>query len=78
MTHYTDHFPHATENWKSNELGGIYSDTATSLGAHGERITNPNEIKPAVERALEITASGQPVLLEMITKEEETISTYGK
>ena len=78
MTHYYDHFPHATENWKSNELGGIYSDTAKSLGAHGERIHNPNEIGPAMARAVETASSGQPVLLEMITKEEENISTYGR
>ena len=78
MTHYYDHFPHATENWKSNELGGIYSDTAKSLGAHGERIHNPDEIGPAMKRALEASSSGQPVLLEMITKEEENISNYGR
>ena len=78
MTHYYDHFPHATENWKSNELGGIYSDTAKSLGAHGERIHNPDEIGPAMARAVEAANSGQPVLLEMITKEEENISTYGR
>ena len=78
MTHYYDHFPHATENWKSNELGGIYSDTAKSLGAHGERIHNPDEIGPAMTRAVETASSGQPVLLEMITKEEENISTYGR
>ena len=78
MTHYYDHFPHATENWKSNELGGIYSDTAKSLGAHGERIHNPDEIGPAMKRALEASNSGQPVLLEMITKEEENISNYGR
>ena len=78
MTHYYDHFPHATENWKSNELGGIYSDTAKSLGAHGERIHNPDEIGPAMTRAVETANSGQPVLLELITKEEENISTYGR
>ena len=78
MTHYYDHFPHATENWKSNELGGIYSDTAKSLGAHGERIHNPDEIGPAMTRAVEAANSGQPALLEMITKEEENISTYGR
>tara|TARA_B100000959_G_scaffold28442_2_gene27423 strand:- start:3878 stop:5521 length:1644 start_codon:yes stop_codon:yes gene_type:complete len=78
MTHYYDHFPHATENWKSNELGGIYSDTAKSLGAHGERIHNPDEIGPAMARAIEASNSGQPVLLEMITKEEENISNYGR
>ena len=78
MTHYYDHFPHATENWKSNELGGIYSDTAKSLGAHGERIHNPDDIGPAMTRAVEAANSGQPALLEMITKEEENISTYGR
>ncbi len=78
MTHYYDHFPHATENWKSNELGGIYADTAKSLGAHGERIHNPDEIGPAMKRAVDVANGGQPVLLEMITKEEENISTYGR
>jgi thiamine pyrophosphate-dependent acetolactate synthase large subunit-like protein len=59
-------------------LGGIYSDTAKSLGAHGERIHNPDEIGPAMARAVEAANSGQPVLLEMITKEEENISNYGR
>lgn len=78
MTHYYDHFPHATEHWKSNELGGNYADTAKSLGAYGERVTSPNEIGAAMTRALEATRNGQPALLEMISKEEENISTYGR
>ena len=36
---------------------------ATSMGVHGERITDPAEIKPAVERAL---ASGKPALLDIV------------
>jgi len=78
MTHYYDHFPHATEHWKSNELGGNYADTAKSLGAYGERVTSPDEIGAAMARAVEATNNGQPALLEMISKEEETISTYGR
>ena len=78
MTHYYDHFPHATEHWKSNELGGIYSDTAKSLGAYGERVHTPDQIGPALTRAMEARENGQPSLLEMITKEEENISTYGR
>ena len=78
MTHYYDHFPHATEHWKSNELGGIYSDTAKSLGAYGERVHTPDQIGPALTRAMEASENGQPSLLEMITKEEENISTYGR
>jgi thiamine pyrophosphate-dependent acetolactate synthase large subunit-like protein len=33
------------------------------MGVHGERIVNPEEIKPAVARAV---ASGKPALLDMI------------
>ncbi len=50
----------------------LYSDFGTpfdmaaiakSMGVHGERITDPSEIKPAVDRAL---ASGKPALLDMV------------
>jgi acetolactate synthase-1/2/3 large subunit len=77
MTHYYDHFPTATENWKSNELGGNYAETAMSLGAHGERVTSPDRIVPALKKAIEVANGGQPALLEMISKEEVNISTYG-
>lgn len=77
MTHYYDHFPTATKNWKSNELGGNYAETAISLGAYSERITSPDRIVPALKKAIEVTNSGQPALLEIISKEEEKISTYG-
>jgi thiamine pyrophosphate-dependent acetolactate synthase large subunit-like protein len=36
---------------------------ANSMGVHGERIVDPKEIKPAVDRAF---ASGKPALLDMI------------
>jgi thiamine pyrophosphate-dependent acetolactate synthase large subunit-like protein len=36
---------------------------ANSMGVHGERIVDPKEIKPAVDRAV---ASGKPALLDMI------------
>ena len=78
MTHYYDHFPHATENWKSNELGGNYAEIATSLGAHGERVSDPKDIVPAVNKAMQIAKEGQPSLIEIITKEEENVSDYGK
>ena len=50
----------------------LYSDFATpfdmaaianSMGVHGERITDPAQIKPAVDRAV---ASGKPALLDMV------------
>lgn len=36
---------------------------ATSMGVHGERIVDPSEIAPAVERAV---ASGKPALLDVV------------
>jgi acetolactate synthase-1/2/3 large subunit len=78
MTHYYDHFPHATANWKSNELGGNYAETAQSLGAYGERVSSPDRIRPALQKAIEVANTGQPALLEMISKEEVHISTYGR
>jgi thiamine pyrophosphate-dependent acetolactate synthase large subunit-like protein len=36
---------------------------ATSMGVHGERIVDPQEIKPAVDRAV---ASGKPALLDIV------------
>ncbi len=36
---------------------------ANSMGVHGERITDPADIKPAVDRAV---ASGKPALLDMV------------
>ena len=36
---------------------------ANSMGVHGERITTPEQIKPALDRAL---ASGKPALLDMV------------
>jgi thiamine pyrophosphate-dependent acetolactate synthase large subunit-like protein len=36
---------------------------ANSMGVHGERIAHPEEIRPAVERAV---ASGKPALLDIV------------
>jgi acetolactate synthase-1/2/3 large subunit len=76
MTHYYAHFPHAAENWGSNKLGGEYAKVAEGLGAYGEKVTTPDQIGPAIQRALKATQSNQPAVLEMMTKEEETIARY--
>ena len=36
---------------------------ANSMGVHGERIVDPSEIKPAIDRAI---ASGKPALLDVV------------
>jgi thiamine pyrophosphate-dependent acetolactate synthase large subunit-like protein len=37
------------------------------LGMHSERVVEPDEVIPAIKRALKVTSSGKPALLEMIT-----------
>ena len=60
----------AAEEHAIHELGGDYADLAKALGGHGERVTEPAEIKPAIARALAQNAQGRPALIEVITKEE--------
>ena len=76
MTHYYEHMPFATERWNSNALGGEYAEVARGLGAYGEKVSDPAEIAPAIQRALAANREGQPALLEMKSKEEENISRY--
>ena len=37
---------------------------------------SPDQVGPAILRALEATNNNQPAVLEMMTKEEETIARY--
>ena len=45
----------------------IGADLAKALGGYGERVTDPAEIVPALNRALAQNADGKPALLECIT-----------
>ena len=51
MTHYYDHFPHATEHWGSNRLGGEYAKVAEGLGAYAERVDGPQRSERRNQRA---------------------------
>jgi acetolactate synthase-1/2/3 large subunit len=37
------------------------------LGMYSERVEEPDEVIPAIKRALKVNQSGKPALLEMIT-----------
>ncbi len=76
MTHYHAHMPYATKHWGSNKFSGNYSRVAEDLGAHAERVETPDQIRPAIRKALEQSQSGRPSVLEMITKEEEDVPKY--
>ncbi len=65
----------ATEKYRSTDISGNYSEMARAFGAYGERVTEPGEIKAAIERGIAATESGQPALLEFITDKEINISS---
>jgi acetolactate synthase-1/2/3 large subunit len=60
----------STEKYKSTDISGNYADFARALGGYGERITDPQEVIPAIERGVQQTLEGRPVLLEFITQKE--------
>ena len=76
MTHYRDHMPYATERWGSNKLGGDYAKVAEGLGAYSEKVRTPDQIPSAIKRAFAANDKGQPAVLEMFTKEEETVPRF--
>jgi thiamine pyrophosphate-dependent acetolactate synthase large subunit-like protein len=41
------------------------------MGGHGERVSDPVEVMPALKRALAQNANGMPTLIECITSEEK-------
>ena len=68
--------PVSTEKYRSTDISGNYADMATAFGCYGERITDPNEIVPALKRGVQKTQEGIPVLLEFLTQKETNISTF--
>ena len=77
MAIYPDsRIPTAVERYNIKELSGDFYQVALALGAHAEQIHTPEEIKPAMQRAMEANANGRTALLEFITKEEATFSKF--
>jgi acetolactate synthase-1/2/3 large subunit len=78
MTHYHAHMPYATEHWRSNQLGGNYALIAEGLGAYAQKVDTPDQLAPAIKKAIAANHNGQPALIEVLTKEEETVSRFGR
>ena len=67
-------FPVANELYGTKYLTGDYAKVAEAMGGYNERVRDPQEIVPAIQRAQRVVASGQTALLEIITKEEPEFS----
>ena len=76
MGGYEKNIPIAVEKYGSKFLTGDYTKMAESLGCQAETITQPGDIAPALARAQVTAATGQPVVLEIMTREEPVFSQY--
>jgi acetolactate synthase-1/2/3 large subunit len=66
----------ATEKYRSTDISGNYADMARAFGGYGERVTEPDQIVPAIKRGIAQTREGRPALLEFITQKETQTSDY--
>ena len=66
----------ATEKYRSTDISGHYANFAKALGGHGERVTEPGEIIPAIRRGIRATENGTPALIEFITAKEIDFSLF--
>lgn len=68
--------PVSQEKFRSTDISGHYADMAKAFGGYGERIEQPADIIPAIERGIRKTEEGVPVLLEFITQKSYTYSNF--
>jgi thiamine pyrophosphate-dependent acetolactate synthase large subunit-like protein len=68
--------PVASKRYHLNLQTGDYTKVAEGLGGFAERVEKPDDIIPAVRRAKKAVDSGQPALVEIITREELAESLY--
>ncbi|MGH6921335.1 MAG: thiamine pyrophosphate-dependent enzyme, partial [Geminicoccaceae bacterium] len=68
--------PVSTERYRSTDISGDYAAMARAFGGYGERVTEPDEIIPAIRRGIEQTRQGNPALLEFITSKEVDVSKF--
>jgi acetolactate synthase-1/2/3 large subunit len=47
------------------------------MGGYAERVEHPDDIIPAIKRALQAMTTGKPALLDVITKLEWSSQTSG-
>lgn len=71
---YEKMLPVATEHYNVDRVGGDYTKVAEALGFHAERIRQPGDIIPAIERAKQVLANGQPAFIEIITRVDTDFS----
>ncbi len=76
MGGYEKHLPVSTARYRLRFLSGDFSKVAEGLGGYTERVEKPQNLAPALRRAIGEVEAGRPALLEVITREEPVYPTY--
>lgn len=76
MGGYEQYMPVSVERYGAKFLSGDYAKIAEGLGGYSEKIEQPADVIPAIQRAMKVVDSGKPALLEMITKEAKNFSPH--
>jgi acetolactate synthase-1/2/3 large subunit len=64
------HMEVSNDRFGSRGLYGRYSDMALAMGGWSERVDDPEDVGPALERARKATEDGNSALLEFVTSSE--------
>jgi acetolactate synthase-1/2/3 large subunit len=63
--------------YATRKTTGNYADMAAAMGGYAERIEEPGDVGPALQRAIRATQEGRSALLEFITSAETATSSGG-
>lgn len=74
MGGYSRYMPDAVERYAANRLGGDYCAIARALGGHGERVVEPADLAPALQRGIASVSAGTAALVEVMTREEPVVA----
>ena len=66
----------ATEKYGALAVGGNYAKVAEALNVASARVEKPGDIVPVLKKAVDVTESGAPFLVEVIVKEGYDFSRY--
>jgi acetolactate synthase-1/2/3 large subunit len=66
----------ATEKYRTTDITGNYAAFARSLGAWSQRVTQANEVVPAIRAGIAETQAGKPTLIEFMTERSSNRSHY--
>ncbi|HVR28568.1 MAG TPA: thiamine pyrophosphate-requiring protein [Thermoanaerobaculia bacterium] len=66
----------STEKYGATNITGDYAAMARAFGGYGERVTEPDQIAPAIRRGIAETERGVPALIEFLTSKEIEYSTF--